>query len=65
MCDGSEDIETVKVPYTEMSQLRITNMVYKAVYAIAHAIHDTLCLEQNKSQCNNLIPLQTTQVSHI
>ncbi|XP_032401807.1 extracellular calcium-sensing receptor-like [Xiphophorus hellerii] len=38
MCNGQEDLNTLKSPYTETSQLRITNMVYKAVYAIAHAI---------------------------
>uniref|UniRef100_A0A8C2WLX4 G-protein coupled receptors family 3 profile domain-containing protein n=1 Tax=Cyclopterus lumpus TaxID=8103 RepID=A0A8C2WLX4_CYCLU len=32
-------------PYTDTSQLRITNMVYKAVYAIAHAIHNAVCQE--------------------
>uniref|UniRef100_A0A674BVE5 Extracellular calcium-sensing receptor-like n=1 Tax=Salmo trutta TaxID=8032 RepID=A0A674BVE5_SALTR len=39
VCDGSEDIQQLQVPYTDTSQLRVTNMVYKAVYAIAHAIH--------------------------
>uniref|UniRef100_A0A3B3D6R2 G-protein coupled receptors family 3 profile domain-containing protein n=1 Tax=Oryzias melastigma TaxID=30732 RepID=A0A3B3D6R2_ORYME len=34
-------------PYTETSQLRVTNMVYKAVYAIAHAIHSVVCPERN------------------
>lgn len=41
MCNGQEDLKTLKSPYTETSQLRITNMVYKAVYAIAHAIQAT------------------------
>uniref|UniRef100_A0A8C6WG99 G-protein coupled receptors family 3 profile domain-containing protein n=1 Tax=Neogobius melanostomus TaxID=47308 RepID=A0A8C6WG99_9GOBI len=62
VCDGSEDIETFQSPYTDTSQLRITNMVYKAVYAIAHAIHNALCLGHNSNQCNNLTPLQATQV---
>ncbi|XP_070761762.1 extracellular calcium-sensing receptor-like [Enoplosus armatus] len=43
VCDGTEDIETLQSPYTDTSQLRITNMVYKAVYAIAHAIHNAVC----------------------
>ncbi|XP_034723382.1 extracellular calcium-sensing receptor-like [Etheostoma cragini] len=41
LCDGTEDIKTLHSPYTDTSQLRITNMVYKAVYAITHAIHNT------------------------
>uniref|UniRef100_A0A672GWY4 G-protein coupled receptors family 3 profile domain-containing protein n=1 Tax=Salarias fasciatus TaxID=181472 RepID=A0A672GWY4_SALFA len=35
-CDGTEDMQTLESPYTDTSQLRITNMVYKGVYAIAH-----------------------------
>ncbi|XP_027136500.1 extracellular calcium-sensing receptor-like [Larimichthys crocea] len=49
VCDGSEDIETLQSPYTDTSQLRITNMVYKAVYAIAHAIHNAVCQDKNSS----------------
>ncbi|XP_014826123.1 PREDICTED: extracellular calcium-sensing receptor-like [Poecilia mexicana] len=41
-CNGQEDLTTLQSPYTDTSQLRITNMMYKAVYAIAHAIHDAL-----------------------
>ncbi|KAF3847604.1 hypothetical protein F7725_020632 [Dissostichus mawsoni] len=31
VCDGTEDIKTLQSSYTDTSQLRITNMVYKAV----------------------------------
>ncbi|KAL6479430.1 hypothetical protein MHYP_G00128630 [Metynnis hypsauchen] len=48
-CDGSEDICALQNPYTDTSQLRITNMVYKATYAIAHAIHGVIC---NDTQCD-------------
>ncbi|XP_068173420.1 extracellular calcium-sensing receptor-like [Antennarius striatus] len=53
MCDGSESIEALDNPYTDTSQLRITNMVYKAVYALAHALHKTLCQDKNSAfQCD-------------
>uniref|UniRef100_A0A4W4HEE1 G-protein coupled receptors family 3 profile domain-containing protein n=1 Tax=Electrophorus electricus TaxID=8005 RepID=A0A4W4HEE1_ELEEL len=42
-CDGSEDIRTLQNPYTDTSQLRFSNLVYKATYAIAHAIHGIVC----------------------
>ncbi|XP_038149394.1 extracellular calcium-sensing receptor-like [Cyprinodon tularosa] len=62
-CDGTEDIKTLLSPYTETSQLRITNMAYKAVYAIAHAIHNVVCLETNKTiQCNKHTKLESSQV---
>uniref|UniRef100_A0A4W4HDC9 G-protein coupled receptors family 3 profile domain-containing protein n=1 Tax=Electrophorus electricus TaxID=8005 RepID=A0A4W4HDC9_ELEEL len=41
-CDGSEDIRALQNPYTDTSQLRFSNLVYKATYAIAHAIHASL-----------------------
>ncbi|XP_054598205.1 extracellular calcium-sensing receptor-like [Nothobranchius furzeri] len=62
-CDGKEDIETLKNPYTDTSQLRATNMVYKAVYAIAHAIHNAVCLDTNfTTQCDKQNRLESKQV---
>ncbi|KAM9481452.1 extracellular calcium-sensing receptor-like [Clarias gariepinus] len=57
-CDGSEDIHTIQNPYLDTSQLRITNMVYKATYAIAHAIHGLIC---NGTQCNKTIKFSPWQ----
>ncbi|KAL6479433.1 hypothetical protein MHYP_G00128660 [Metynnis hypsauchen] len=48
-CDGSEDIRALQNPYTDTSQLRATNLVYKATYALAHAIHGVIC---NDTQCD-------------
>ncbi|XP_017280190.3 extracellular calcium-sensing receptor-like [Kryptolebias marmoratus] len=63
LCDGTEDLKTLKNPYTETSQLRITNMVYKAVYAIAHAIHNAVCWKTNfTTQCDTNIRLESKKV---
>uniref|UniRef100_A0A3Q3B4I1 Extracellular calcium-sensing receptor-like n=1 Tax=Kryptolebias marmoratus TaxID=37003 RepID=A0A3Q3B4I1_KRYMA len=63
VCDGTEDIKTLKNPYTETSQLRAANMVYKAVYAVAHAIHNAVCQKTNHTtQCDKHIRLETKQV---
>ena len=37
-CSGTEDLKSIKNIYNDVSQLRISYNVYKAVYAIAHAI---------------------------
>uniref|UniRef100_UPI003AAAFAE6 extracellular calcium-sensing receptor-like n=1 Tax=Centroberyx gerrardi TaxID=166262 RepID=UPI003AAAFAE6 len=63
VCDGTEDIQKLQSPYTDTSQLRITNMVYKAVYAIAHAIHNLVCQESNSTtQCDRFTKIEPTQV---
>ncbi|MCJ8733075.1 hypothetical protein PDJAM_G00218880 [Pangasius djambal] len=58
-CDGSEDIHTLQNPYLDTSQLRITNMVYKATYAIANAIHGLIC---NGTQCDKTIQFSPWEV---
>nr|XP_046246212.1 extracellular calcium-sensing receptor-like [Scatophagus argus] len=63
VCDGSEDIQTLQSQYTDTSQLRITNMVYKAVYAIAHAIHNSVCQETNSTtQCDKTTRIESKQL---
>ncbi|CAL8334766.1 unnamed protein product [Boreogadus saida] len=63
VCDGTEDIQKLQNPYTDTSQLRITNMVYKAVYAIAHAIHYMVCKKINsKIHCDQFMKIEPIQV---
>lgn len=41
-CSGSERLQDIDNPYTDVSELRISNNVYKAVHAVAHAMHSVL-----------------------
>ena len=62
MCDGTEDIQMLQSPYTDTSQLRATNMVYKAVYSIAHAIHNAVC-KDSTAQCDKFTRMESNQVN--
>ncbi|XP_037533478.1 extracellular calcium-sensing receptor-like [Nematolebias whitei] len=63
VCDHTEDLKALKSPYTDTSQLRITNMVYKAVYAIAHAVHNAVCKETHfTTECDRNVRLENKQV---
>uniref|UniRef100_A0A4W4HEC6 G-protein coupled receptors family 3 profile domain-containing protein n=1 Tax=Electrophorus electricus TaxID=8005 RepID=A0A4W4HEC6_ELEEL len=58
-CDGSEDIRALQNPYTDTSQLRISNLAYKATYAIAHALHSVIC---NDTHCDKSIKFSPWQI---
>uniref|UniRef100_A0A668VHG5 G-protein coupled receptors family 3 profile domain-containing protein n=1 Tax=Oreochromis aureus TaxID=47969 RepID=A0A668VHG5_OREAU len=42
VCTGSEDLSYMDSSYSDVSQVRISYNVYKAVYAVAHALHTFL-----------------------
>ncbi|XP_064159384.1 extracellular calcium-sensing receptor-like [Anguilla rostrata] len=47
-CTGLENLEEVHSVYTDVSQLRVSYNVYKAVYLIAHALHNMkTCVKGN------------------
>nr|XP_020443909.1 extracellular calcium-sensing receptor-like [Monopterus albus] len=69
LCSGSEVIALGESLYADLSQLRVTYNVYKAVYAIAYTIKDMLACEPGKGpflegQCPDVEMLQPAQIAH-
>ena len=66
-CTGKEDIESVETEFLDLSNLRPEYNVYKAVYALAYALHDMLQCEPGRGpfsgqSCATLQTLEPWQV---
>ncbi|XP_052008809.1 extracellular calcium-sensing receptor-like [Xyrauchen texanus] len=69
ICTGQEDLSSTDTAYTDISELRASYNVYKAVYALAHALHDLMKCEDGRgpfsgNSCANINNLQPWQVVH-
>jgi len=66
-CTGSENVEKHGHIYTDVSQLRVTYNVYKAVYAIANAIHNMMACQPGRGpfkdgECPDITQIKPRQV---
>uniref|UniRef100_A0A8B9GPT2 Olfactory receptor C family, h1 n=1 Tax=Astyanax mexicanus TaxID=7994 RepID=A0A8B9GPT2_ASTMX len=68
LCTGVENLNEINNTFTDVSELRISNNVYKAVYAIAHAVHNTLSCKADENEICQLnmlsVPYSFLQVLH-
>lgn len=61
-CNGSENLRDVQNSFTDLTDLRFSNNIYKAVYAVAHAINNLVSCEQNKSSIPNATCLKLIEI---
>ncbi len=67
MCTGQEDLSSTETAYTDVSELRASYNVYKAVYALAHALHGLMQCEEGNgpfsgNRCGDITNLKPWQV---
>uniref|UniRef100_A0A671NP04 G-protein coupled receptors family 3 profile domain-containing protein n=1 Tax=Sinocyclocheilus anshuiensis TaxID=1608454 RepID=A0A671NP04_9TELE len=67
VCTGQEDLSTTNTPYSDVSGLRASYNVYKAIYALAHAVHDLMQCEEGRgpfsgNRCADITNLKPWQV---
>ncbi|XP_028681627.1 extracellular calcium-sensing receptor-like [Erpetoichthys calabaricus] len=68
-CSGSESLINLNNTYTDTSELRISNNVYKAVYAVAHSLHNLFSCSKSQDsftdkKCSNKTTFEPWQVTH-
>uniref|UniRef100_A0A3Q2XDP5 Olfactory receptor C family, n1 n=1 Tax=Hippocampus comes TaxID=109280 RepID=A0A3Q2XDP5_HIPCM len=68
MCSGNETLMKSQDDFFNVTQLRVSYNVYKAVYAIAHALHHLLFCKSAREKpgrpCMNVLDIQPKQVTH-
>ncbi|XP_006637611.3 extracellular calcium-sensing receptor-like [Lepisosteus oculatus] len=69
ICTGYEDIDSTETSYSDVSDLRGSYNVYKAVYALAHSLHNLMSCEPGKgpfqnNSCADVTTVQPWQLLH-
>uniref|UniRef100_A0A8C3T490 G-protein coupled receptors family 3 profile domain-containing protein n=1 Tax=Chelydra serpentina TaxID=8475 RepID=A0A8C3T490_CHESE len=69
LCTGKEKLEDIKNTYLDVSELRITYNVYKAVFTVAHALNNLdTCVEGNgpfpKNSCAIIYDFEPWQLMY-
>ncbi|XP_020784223.2 extracellular calcium-sensing receptor-like [Boleophthalmus pectinirostris] len=68
-CTGTESLQNVDIDFTDVSELRFENNVYKSLYAVAHALDDLFKCEEGKGpfangSCADKKNIEPSQVLH-
>ncbi|XP_069053382.1 vomeronasal type-2 receptor 1-like isoform X4 [Lepisosteus oculatus] len=66
ICTGKERLDEIENAFFDVTQLRLAYNVYKAVYAIVHALHDLLFCAKEKSTtvlCGDVSRIEPWQVT--